>query len=389
MVLARVECVRAYRFRIYPSKAQAAAMRHHLWISKELWNSLLEQVKRAYAETSNFLAKSQLQSLAKKTGLHSQVAQAVAHRLHRALKRFTGMKKNGKHVGFPRFKGLDRVKSLLYPQSGFQLKKKLKVTPFGEICIKKHREINGIVKTLTLKRESSGKWFAIFAVEQALKAFEPNYGECVGVDLGLTSFAALSNGTTIANPRFYQKEEFKLSQLQRELSKRKKDGRNRNKSKLRVARLLEHVANARNDFLHKQSRILVEKYRLIALEDLQTQKMAERRFGKFILDASWGKFASMVRYKAESAGCEVVFVDPSGTTKQCSACGKEQEMPLSQRIYSCSSCDLLLDRDMNAALNILAKATVGTTESHAWGDETVFSPLSQEAQGSTAGSSQD
>lgn len=370
--------MKTYKFRIYPSKTQEREMSHHLWISKGLWNTLLEYTKKYYSETKKFPSKTKLEELTKKSGLYAQTAQKVACRLHSALKRISQMRKLGKKAGFPRFKNIDRMKSLNYPQGGFWLYEKLKVTPFGLISIRKHREIEGKIKTLTLKRESSGKWFAIFVAEQEAMPFVSNNGGKIGIDLGLKQFAVLSNGERIQNPRFYQKEELKLGRLQRELSKRKKGGKNRAESKRKTALLHEKIANSRNDFLHKESTKLVNRFSLIALEDLETQKMAEKQFGKFILDASWSEFARMVGYKAASAGCRTVFVNPRGTSKTCGDCKEQMEMPLPIRTFKCPHCGMVEDRDVNAARNILEKATVGMTGSNACGDEPIGSSRKQE-----------
>ena len=372
--------MRARRFRLYPSKSQQKLLDDSRVLSKNLWNSLLEYVKAEYDKTGKFPSKGELDRLTKRSGLYSQAAQVVAHRLHYSLRRIGQMRKLGKQSGFPRFKPVERVKSLHYPQSGFSLVAggKLKVTPFGEICIRKHRELNGSVKGLTLKRESSGKWFAIFNVEEEQVLPRVNRGDRVGVDMGLMRFATLSNGESIENPRLYQHAQARLGVLQRELSRRKKGGKNRARTKVRLARAFERVDNARLDFLHKASRELVELYSFVALEALAPGVMVQERFGKSILDASWATFADFVCYKAVEAGCTVKFVNPRGTTKTCSACGNQQDVPLGQRTYCCPCCGLNLDRDVNAAINILAKATAGTAGSHAWGDEAGALSMSQE-----------
>ncbi|MBI3412755.1 MAG: IS200/IS605 family element transposase accessory protein TnpB, partial [Candidatus Aenigmarchaeota archaeon] len=262
---------------------------------------------------------------------------------------------------------------------GFKLGRKLKVTPFGEISIKKHREIEGKVKTLTLKKESSGKWFATFCVEQERKESRINNGKKVGIDLGLMKFAVLSDGKVIKNPKHLEQHEEKLAQSQRQLSKKKKGSNNRRKAKSKAARLHEKVSNARADFLHKTSTSLVNDYSLIALEKLASQEMSEQNFGKQINDAGWNTFANMISYKAESAGCKIVFVDPKNTTKMCSDCGELVEKELSERVHNCPSCGLSIDRDLNAARNILIRATVGQTGSNACGDVTTVPSLKQEA----------
>ncbi|MBI3412884.1 MAG: transposase, partial [Candidatus Aenigmarchaeota archaeon] len=289
--------MRTYKFRIYPSKKQVTQMKEHLWIEKNLWNKLLEANKKKYDETKKFLTKSEMQIMVKDSGLYSQVAQTLSHRLQNALWRMVKMRKQGKECGYPRFKNIDRVKSLNYPQAGFKLDRKLKVTPFGELSIKKHREIDGKVKTLTLERESSGKWFATFCVEQEKKEPKINNGEKVGIDLGLMKFAVLSDGKIITNPRHLKRHEGTLALLQKRLSKKNRGSKNRKKAKLKVARLHEKISNTRIDFLHKTSTSLVNDYSLIAFEKLASQKMAEQNFGKSINDAGWNVFANMISYK--------------------------------------------------------------------------------------------
>ncbi len=375
---AESEKMKSYKFRLYPTKMQKQEMQKHLWIEKNLWNMLLECNKKKYEEEKKFLTKNEMQKMVKNSGLYSQVAQTLSHRLQKALWRMVRMRKEGKKCGYPRFKNIDRIKSLNYPQAGFELDKKLKVTPFGEINIKQHIEIKGKVKTLTLKREPSGKWFAIFCVEQKKKESKTNNGEQIGIDLGLTKFAVLSNGTVIENPRHLKQHEEHLSQLQKGLSKKKKGSNNRKKAKLKVARIHEKVSNTRSDFLHKTSTQLVNDYSFIALEKLASKKMSEQNFGKSINDVGWNMFANMVSYKAESAGCKVVFADPKNTTQECSKCGKIVRKELWERIHNCS-CGLSIGRDLNASLNILKRATAGQAGSNACGDETKVSSLKQEA----------
>lgn len=373
------ETMLTYLFRIYPSKAQEKELNSHLWQSKELWNKLLEANKRRYEEEKKFFSKTEMQLMVKNTGLYSQVAQVLSHRLHNSIWRMVKLRKQGKECGFPRFKSFDRMKSLNYPQSGFSLGEKLKVTPFGEISIRAHRKIKGAIKTLTLKREPSGKWYAIFTVQEEKLPPKENNGEKVGVDMGLTNFAALSNGKIISNPRHFRKREKRLASRQKRLSRCKKGSKNRRKAKKKVAVEHERISNCRSDFLHKLSHELVNSYSLLALENLRSKEMAEQNFGKSIHDAAWNKFANMICYKAEGAGCKVVFVNPKNTTKECSCCGTIVEKTLSDRIHNCPACGLTMDRDINAARNILTRATAGTAGSNASGDGTAVSSRKEEA----------
>lgn len=356
-------------------------MVQHLVYSKNLWNESLEHCKKFYSDFGFLPSIRTLEGLSKGSGLYAQAGQCIAHRLHGALIRFFVLRTKGIKVGFPRFKSIDRVKSMYYPQFGFHLNASLNVTPFGWISIRKHREVKGRIKTLALKREASGKWFAIFTVEGLLQEPRENESPVVGLDLGLMHFATFSNGLVVPNPRFLRRRERKLASLHRKLSKKVKRSKNRFKAKVRLALGYEKLTNARRDFLHKLSTGLVNTYSLIALEKLNVRKMSRGGFGKFIHDVSWSMFANMLGYKAEGAGCQVVFVNPKNTSKECSTCGNLVEKELRDRVHSCSNCGLVINRDLNAALNILAKATGGTPASNACGNEANVSSMTQETPG--------
>jgi len=413
--------MKIYRFRLYPSNAQERQMLQHLWLAKNLWNDLLEHSKDTYRDFEKFPTRNSLQLMVKNTGLfslndcgcaeaaglsrrrsapvssfrlkhwllrklrasarsHSQVSQEIAHRIEDGIWRYVKLRKTGNtKAGFPRFKSIDRMKSLHYPQFGFSLGKKLKVTPFGEIQIVQHREIKGRIKTLTMKREPSGKWFACFAAEETPSIKPLNGGPRIGIDLGLKTLATLSNGSKINNPWHIEKHQEKIAFLQRLSDRKKKGSKNRRKAKREVAIEFEKLKNTRRDFLHRLSHNLVNSYSFIALEDLASQELAEQNFGKQINDAGWGELAGMLRYKAESAGCEVVFVNPEDTTKTCCICGNRIDMPLSVRAYNCQMCGNSMDRDLNAAYNILKRATAGTAGSNACGDGTIVLSMKQEA----------
>jgi len=371
--------MRTYRFRVYPSKKQEELLNTHLWLAKNLWNELLEVCKQMYEDFDYFPTKNTLQLLAKNYGLYSQTQQEIARRLHDSIMRVFMLRKKGVKCGFPRFKSFERMKSLHYPQSGFWLEKKLRVTPFGEIAIKKHREIKGKIKTLTLKRESSGKWFAIFCAETPKEVPKENKGEAIGIDLGLSTFAALSNGKVIKGPRYLKRYEDRLAFIQRRLSKCPKRSSSRKRAKVKVAKLYEKISDCRRDFLHKISTKLVNDYSIIALEKLASKEMVEEDYGKQINDAGWNMFANMLAYKAEGAGCKVVFVDPENTTKECSNCGSMTEKTLQDRIHNCPCCGLIIDRDLNAARVILIRATEGHSGSNASGNATIVASMKEEA----------
>jgi len=356
-------------------------MLRHLWIAKNLWNELFRHCKAFYRNFQKFPSKSALQLMAKNSGLFSQTSQEIAHRVEKAVWRYVKLKKEGKKAGFPRFKPFEKMKSLHYPQheSGFWLGEKLDVSPFGKIQIVRHREIKGRIKTLSIKREASGKWFACFAADVPESGKFSNNKPKVGIDLGLKTFATLSNGEKFSNPRHIQKYENRLAFLQRKRAKTRKGSHNRKKANEIIARQYLRLKDTRQDFLHKLSHTLANSYSLIALEDLSCQQMAGKNFGKQIYDAGWESFARMIQYKAESAGSEAIFVNPKNTTRECCMCGNLQDMPLDERIYGCKACGNSLDRDINAARNILMRATAGMAGSNASGDGTIIPSLKEEA----------
>lgn len=360
--------IRAWKYRIYPSRHQQANLSSHLHECKDLWNSLLEYVKMHYNETGKFPTRKELYLKTKGSPLFSQAAQNVADRLVKALKGMLARKKAGRKAGFPRFKSIDRVKSFTYPQFGFRLGKSLELSGIGGLQIRKHRELKGRLKTLTIKKSPSGKWFAIFTTEIEAAGPGKNEGPKTGIDLGVEHFAYLSDGTVIENPRHLKKAEQKLSAEQRKLSRKKKGGKNRRKARLKAAMAYEKLANKRRDFLHKISRKLAEKYSFIAMENLDNAELAKGFLAKSVLDCSWAEFAGMLRYKAAEAGCEVVLVDPAHTTQLCSSCGHVRKKSLAERWHSCL-CGASMSRDFNAAINILKRATLGHRGSNAWEED--------------------
>lgn len=361
--------LRAYKFRLYPNRSQKAEMYAHLFLSKNLWNDGLELAKQLYKDYQMFPTRQVYQEICKNSGLYSQVAQDVLLRLDHSVRAKIRGKNAGLKVGFPRFKSIGRVKSIHYPQFGFSLsERKLKLTPFGEINIKKHREIQGKIKTLTLKRESTGKWFAIFLVEmESIHNLIKERNE-VGADLGLLTFATLSNGIQIKKPGHLKKYEVELISRQRKLSNKRPRSKNRGRERINVARVYSKIVNIRKDWLHKTANGLLSHYSLIALEKLEVKTIAKEH-GKGVSDVCWSTFTNILGYKAESAGCQVIFVNPENTSKECSSCGILVDKSLRERQHICPFCDLSIDRDLNAAINILKRAREGISRSNACGEE--------------------
>jgi putative transposase len=264
--------------------------------------------------------------------IHSQVQQDVLKRLDKAFDAFFRRLKQGATPGYPRFKSGERYHSFTYPQDGYEIiGNRLRLSKIGHIKIKRHREIRGKIKTCTIKREGD-QWFAIFAAEYELdpsRLFHPCQEE-VGIDLGVKSFAVLSTGETIANPRYYRHAEEQIQAAHQKLHRRKKGSRRRERAKKALSRVYRKVRNRRQDFLHKESRKLVNKSGTLVFEDLHITNMTARPqpkqdeqgtylpngaaaksgLNKSIQDAGWGQFVALCSHKAEEAGGQVVKVPP-------------------------------------------------------------------------------
>jgi len=373
--------LKAYKYRLYPTHKQANTLQWVLDRCRELYNAALQERRDAYRLVGKSITyydqANQLPDIKaireEYKDIHSQVLQDVLRKVDKAFKAFFARCKRGHTPGYPRYKARGHYDSFTYPQAGFSLTHDNRVclSKIGSIKIKLHREIKGTIKTCTIKREGDA-WFVVFASEVALEPLEAS-DEAVGIDLGLLHFATLSDGSTIENPRYYRKAEKKLERLQQAVSRKKRGSLRRRKAVKQVAKAYRKVRNQRQDFLHKESRKLVNAYGTIVFEELQPANMSKRpkpkqdETGKYlpngaaaksglnksIVDASWGMFQQFCTYKAASAGREVLFVNPKYTSQACSGCGQVRKKELSERWHSCD-CGTELDRDHNAALNILA-----------------------------------
>lgn len=354
--------MRMFKYRLYPTKVEEAKLEYHLEICRQTYNNLLGLCKDSYRESGQTLRQFILQNkipILKKLNpclgeVYSQVLQNVSKRIADAYTVFFSRKKLGLRSGLPRFKKARKYNSLTYPQSGFSIKEdRLQLSKIGSIKIRLHRTIQGKVKNVTVKRSLSGKWFAFFASEIEAKLVEHPV-KAVGIDVGLEKFAALSDGVVIENPRYYRKEESKLGKIQRSLSRKKRGSQNKQKARIKVARLHEKIENRRIDFLHKASRTIAKTYRTIYIEDLRIGNMIRNRhLSKSISDAGWGIFLKLLSAKSSDSGGRVVPVDPKHTSQRCSACGTIVKKALSERMHICPECGLTLDRDLNASKNIL------------------------------------
>jgi putative transposase len=352
-----------FQHRIYPTKKQAHKLNDTLEKCRWLYNHLLEKRKETYEHEGISLSLYQQQetfSILKQERttlkeVHSQVLQNVAVRVDLAMKAFfRRCKEHAEKPGFPRFKGYGRYDSLTFPQSGFSIThdNHVVLSKIGALKMVYHRPIKGKIKTCTIHRSSTGKWYVSFSVECEPERL-PERPEQVGIDVGLKTFATLSNGEEIANPRFFHKDERALAKVQRKHSKLAKGTPERRKHRKVMARVHERIGFRRENFTHQNSRQIVDRFGVICVEDLQVNRMTHNHcLAKSIVDASWSAFFSQLAAKAEEAGRKFVKVNPAYTSQTCSNCGHRQKMPLDVRIFDCPCCYVQLDRDLNAAINI-------------------------------------
>lgn len=359
---------KTFRYRIFPSKKQTTLLNQTLDECRWLYNYLLEQRKNAWEKNKKSLScfdqcnifkqlKKERSSLKQ---IHSQVLQNVAIRIELAFQAFFRRVKRGEKPGYPRFRGKSRYDSFTYPQTGFKFfndEDSIRLSKIGRIKTRLHRLIEGQIKTCTIRKTPTNKWFISFSaiVEKPTIRTIPKVS--TGIDVGLESFATFSNGEKINNPHFFKQEEKALAKAQRKLSKQSKGTPERNKARKVVARVHERIANKRHNFIHQIARKLVDRFSLIAVEDLSINEMRKDNFrciNKSIGDVAWRMFLECISYKAEWAGKKCVQVNPAYTSQTCSRCGFRQKLELSSRIYHCLCCDFSLDRDHNAAINILA-----------------------------------
>lgn len=357
---------KAFTYRLYPNREQASALDHTLELHRRLYNDALQWRKTAYEESGKSVKYGE-QSAALKplrfkseyfAGANFSSCQHTLRRLNTAFQNFFDRIKKGEKSGYPRFKGNGRFDSIRFTYTdGCRLKdRKIAVQFIGSVKVKWHRELptDSRIVSVTIRRKA-GEWYAVFHLDMPDIEVAPSANPPVGIDLGLKSFLVTSDGEFVEPSKFFCKSQKKLRVLQRALSRKKKGSNRRKKAVQAVAKLHHHIGNQRKDFHHKTAWKLVNQYGFIAHEDLNTKGLSRGMLAKSVNDAGWGNFLNILRFKAECAGTRVVAVNPAYTTQACSACGclPAKKIDLSVRVYHCESCGLVLDRDINAAKNIL------------------------------------
>jgi putative transposase len=341
--------IQVSRFRLYPSKGvekklfssfdKCCSVYNYCLEHQAFKDNVLPQLKQEYPELYE---------------VHSIVLQNVVHQLQSNLHVLHALKAKGHRVGKLRFK--KRHHSMIFEQTGFKIDgDTLVLSKIGRISMRVSQPIVGTVKQVIVKCNRTHKWFACLVCEDSVEPLKSIGRKVVGIDLNVSNFCMDSDGLIVEHPRNVKKASRQLAKQQQKLAHKKKRSHNYRKQKRRVALVHERVELRRNDFLHKVSRYYVNRYDLIAVEDLNINGLVQINGGamrKLMLDAGWRKFIDFCGYKAESAGKRRVKVDPKGTSQDCSCCGRTVWKTLSERTHRCSFCKTVMPRDYNAALNI-------------------------------------
>ncbi|MFF4733402.1 RNA-guided endonuclease InsQ/TnpB family protein [Streptomyces mirabilis] len=368
-----------YSFRLYPNTPQRASLARTFGCARVVFNDALRAREDARKAGEAFPAAGELSrkliTEAKRREERSWLREVSAVVLQQSLRDaelayrnfFASLKgsRKGPKVGSPRFKSRKNSRQSIRFTANARWSitggGRLSLPKIGAVKVKWSRSLPAKPSSVTVVKDSAGRYFASFVVDTdpaADAARMPDTDHTIGIDLGLAHFAVLSDGTKIDSSRFLRRAEKKLKKAQRELSHKQKGSKNREKARLRVARAHAKVTNARHEFHHQLSTQLIRDNQAIGMEDLAVSALARTPLAKSVHDAGWSTFVTMLEYKAARYGRTLVKIGRFEPTSQtCSACGiKDGPKPLNVREWTCTACGTLHDRDHNAAINIKTAA---------------------------------
>ena len=390
--------IRSYRFLLHVSKKQREDLFNLLRLLRHFYNACLQERIEAWKKQGIKITKyDQYKSITelKNTceeyaNIHTHLLQELVERLENAFQAFFDRIKKGQKPGFPRFKSEGKFNSFKFKDAGdnngtaivienkdnkfiahkqardpkevvplslVSGKKRLRISGIGNIKIKLHRDMEGCLKTICVVHDN-GKFYAVFTRDKIERIPKKKTGKEIGADVGISSFVTYSDGVKVGNQHHLRNHERNINRLQNKLSGQVKGSKRYETIRYQLANEYKHLANCRKDFIHKESRKIANNYDLVSIENLNIPQMVQSgNLAKEILDAGWGSFAEKLAYKVEETGGEFVKVDPAYTSQDCSGCGFRDPIrkTLSDRVHNCKECGLVLDRDHNAAINILQR----------------------------------
>ncbi|MGW4479644.1 RNA-guided endonuclease InsQ/TnpB family protein [Rhodococcus triatomae] len=359
-----------YQYRVYPMPGQRSRLARAFGCARVVYNDCLRVRQDAHAagvKISDTEVQKRVVTDAKKSAERAWLAEVGsvvlvqacqdARRAYRNWFDSLSGKRQGRRVGAPRLRSRkDNRQAIRFTRNGFSLRPngRLYVAKVGELRVAWSRGLPSEPSSVTVVKDAAGRYFASFVVEVDTESL-PEVDTEVGIDLGLTTFAVLSDGTVIESPKFFRRAERKLRKAQRNLSRKEKGSKNRAKARIRVAKAHSTVADTRRDWAHKQSTAIIRENQAVFVEDLCVSGLARTRLAKSVHDAGWGMFVRLVEEKAARYGRHFSKVDRFFPSSQmCSVCGRvDGKKPLSVRVWTCP-CGVVHDRDLNAACNILA-----------------------------------